>query len=316
VERHSIGMNFRGGERTMASHSAGRRAFLAQVAGIATALIGGSRFTEAAAQTGRLRVVDVHQHVRLMPGSLGETLANPELELKMRLATMDGSGIDQAIIIPGHDYLRPAGLADTRALNDAIAAYRRANPTRFPAAIGIVEPLYGNASLGELDRIKNELGLAGVSFDSRYQGVNADSALVRRLIERMGKLGLVPYLHTVPEISSEAPWRMAALARDFAGMPLLLLDALSSYEQLQQVFFLADLAPNLVFDTGQVAVFDRIRPFIRRFGAERVVFGSDLYSHPIGAQPHVLQGIRDGDLGEAERSQILSGNITKLLRIP
>ena len=298
-----------------AAGRASRRGFLAHVAATATALAAGGRLAEGAPQRNRLRVIDVHQHARLMPGSLGETLASPELEIKTRLATMDSLGIDQAIIIPGHDYLRPTGLADTRALNNAIAVYRRANSTRFPAAIGIVEPLYGDASLDELDRIKSELGLAGVSFDTRYHGVNTDSALVRRLIDRMGKLGLVPYLHTVPEISSQAPWRMAALARDFPGMPMLLLDALSSFEQLQQVSFLADLAPNLLFDTGQVLMFDRIRPFIRRVGAERVVFGSDLYSHPIGIQPHVLQGIQDADLGDAERAQILSGNIMKLLRI-
>ncbi len=279
------------------------------------ALAAGRRFAEAAKQRGRLRVIDVHQHVRLMPGSLGETLASPEIELKTRLATMDSNGIDQAVIIPGHDYLRPTGLADTRALNNAIAVYRRANPTRFPAALGIVEPLYGDAGLGELDRIKSELGLAGVSFDTRYHGVNTDSALVRRLITRMGKLGLVPYLHTVPEISSEAPWRMAALARDFPGMPILLLDALSSYEQLQQVYFLADLAPNLLFDTGQVLLFDRIRPFIRRVGAERVVFGSDLYSNPIASSPMFCRGSGKRDLTDAERSQILSGNIMKLLGI-
>jgi len=292
-----------------------RRRFWAQVTGPAIGLAAGDRLTEAAQQGGRLRVIDVHQHVRLMPGSLGETLPGAEIELKTRLATMDSLGINQAIIIPSHDYLRPNGLADTRAINNGIAAYRRANPMRFPAALGIVEPLYGDASLGELDRIKSELGLAGVSFDTRYHGVTSDSALVRRLIARMGKLGLVPYLHTVPEISSETPWRMAAVARDFPGTPILLLDALSSFEQLRQVDFLADLAPNLLFDTGQVSVFDRIRPFIRRVGAERVVFGSDLYSHPIGVQPHVLQGIRDADLTEAERSQILSGNIMKLLRI-
>jgi predicted TIM-barrel fold metal-dependent hydrolase len=302
----------------MASHTAprtSRRRFLAQVAGTATALTAAGRLAGAAAQRPRLRVVDVHQHVRLTRGSLGEGAVSPELELKTRLATMDSDGIDQAVVIPGHDYLRPNGLADTRAINDAIAAYRRATPTRFPAAIGIVEPLYGEPGLSELDRIKSELGLAGVSFDTRYQGVNSDSALMHRLIERMGKLGLVPYLHTVPEITSQAPWRMAALARDFAGLPMLLLDAFSWHEQLQQVSFLADLAPNLLFDTGQLLAFDRIAPFIRRFGAARVVFGSDLYSHPIGRQPHVLQGIRDANLSEAEREQILSGNIVKLLRI-
>jgi predicted TIM-barrel fold metal-dependent hydrolase len=302
----------------MASHAAGRvsrRGFLTQVVGTATAMAAGARFVEAAPQGARPHVIDVHQHVRLMPGSLGETLASPEMELRTRLATMDSIGIDQAIIIPGHDYLRPNGLADMRALNNAIAAYRGANPMRFPAAIGVVEPLYGDAGLSELDRIKSELRLGGVSFDARYQGVSTDNALMRRLIARMGKLGLVPYLHAVAEISAEALWRTAALARDFPGMPMLLLDPFSSYEQFQQLFFLADLAPNLLFDTGQTLSFARIRSFVQRFGVNRVVFGSDLYSHPIGIQPHVLQEILQADLGDAERSQILSGNITKLLRI-
>jgi predicted TIM-barrel fold metal-dependent hydrolase len=125
----------------------------------------------------------------------------------------------------------------------------------------------------------------------------------------------VPYVHAVAEISAEALWRVTALARDFPGMPILALDPFSSYEQHDQLYFLADLAPNLLFDTGQTLSFDRIRSFVRRFGADRVVFGSDLYSHPIGVQPHVLPGILEADLGDAERSQILSGNIMKLLRI-
>jgi predicted TIM-barrel fold metal-dependent hydrolase len=266
-------------------------------------------------QRGRPRIVDVHQHVRLMPGSLGTTLASPEIELKTRLATMDGLDIDQAVIIPGHDYFRPNGLADTRGINNAIAAYRDANRARFPAAMGIVEPLHGDASLGELDRITSELRLAGVSFDARYHGVKIDSPLMRRLIGRMEKLGLVPFLHAVAEISAEALWRVTALARDFPGTPMVVLDPFSSYEQLEQLSFLADLAPNLLFDTGQALNFDRIRSFIRRFGAERVVFGSDLYSVPIGIQPHLLHAIREADLGDAERSQVLSGNIMKLLRI-
>jgi predicted TIM-barrel fold metal-dependent hydrolase len=248
-----------------------------------------------------------------MPGSLGETLVSPEIELKTRLATMDSIGIDQAIVIPGHDYLRPNGAADMRAVNNAIAAYRDANPGRFPAAIGVVEPLFGDVSLSELDRVKNELRLAGVSFDARYNGVS--SALMRRLIARMGKLGLVPYLHSVAEISAEALWRTTALGRDFPGVQMLLLDPFSSFEQVQQLSFLADLAPNLLFDTGQTLSFARIQVFIRRFGAARVAFGSDLYSHPIGVQPHVLPEILAADLSDAERSQVLSGNIKRLLRL-
>jgi hypothetical protein len=126
---------------------------------------------------------------------------------------------------------------------------------------------------------------------------------------------MVPYLHSVPEISAEALWRAAALARDFPGMRMVVLDVFNSLEQTQQLNLMADVAPNLVFDTGQALRFDRIRAFVRRFGADRVVFGSDLYSHPIGDQPHVLREIQQSDLSDAERTQILSGNIMKLLRM-
>jgi predicted TIM-barrel fold metal-dependent hydrolase len=269
---------------------------------------------------GRWHVVDCHHHVGSVKGALGlgeDGEAAAAEELRIRLETMDRNGVDQAIIIPGHAYLRPHGMADTRAVNDAIAAYRDATPGRFPAAVGIVEPLYGPAGLDELTRISRELGLAGVSFHTRFQGVSTDSPLTRRLIGRMAELGLVPFLHALAEISDEAPWRMAAIARDFPDLPMLVVDAFSSMEQCQQLMLLGEIAPNLLFDTSLVYTFDLVLPFIRKFGAGRVVYGSDLYSHPLGyRRTHVLQQIREADLSDQDKAQILSGNITRLLGLP
>lgn len=117
-------------------------------------------------------IIDCHHHV----GSVKDTLglgpdeATGAEELRARLDTMDRNGVSQAIVIPGHGYLRPHGVADTRAVNDAVAAYRDALPDRFPAAIGIVEPLYGPAGLDELTRIRDELGIVGASFHTRSRG--------------------------------------------------------------------------------------------------------------------------------------------------
>ena len=98
----------------------GRRRFLTGVAAAAAALAPGDRMARAAPQRGRLRVIDVHQHVRLMRGSLGETLASPETELNMRLESMERDGIDQAIIIPGHvSSLGPISI---------LTRYRRSGP--------------------------------------------------------------------------------------------------------------------------------------------------------------------------------------------
>ena len=69
---------------------------------------------------------------------------------------MADNDVDQAIVIPSHAYLRPDGIADTRRVNDHIAAYREHDPKRFPAALGIVEPLYGARGLEEIDRLADE----------------------------------------------------------------------------------------------------------------------------------------------------------------
>lgn len=130
----------------------------------------------------------------------------------------------------------------------------------------------------------------------------------------MGSRALVPFVHAMPEVTDEAPWRIAALARDFPDIRMVVLDAFATYEQTQRVMFLADRAPNLLFDTSLMCTFDTVLPFVRRFGAERLVYGSDLYSHPLGyRRTHGIGQIIEADLSEEERTLIFSGNIRRLL---
>ena len=68
------------------------------------------------------RVLDVHHHI----GDASQALAMPPMEkpasaengigndMRIRVETMDRSGVDAALVIPAHNYLRPEGLADTR----------------------------------------------------------------------------------------------------------------------------------------------------------------------------------------------------------
>src|SRR4051812_3346724 len=107
--------------------------------------------------SGGVFVIDCHHHSGSLealgvpnPAGAGtpEELADREVEI--RLATMDATGVDQAVLIPGHGYIRADGLADTRKENDRIAAYRDRLPSRFPAAIGVVEPMYGARGLDEV----------------------------------------------------------------------------------------------------------------------------------------------------------------------
>ncbi len=234
-------------------------------------------------------------------------------ELAERLRIMDAGGVRQAIVIPGHGYLRPDGITDTRRVNDDIAAYRDRTPDRFPAAVGIVEPQHGPASFAELDRCRSELGLAGISLHTRFQGVSLDSRWITSYVERMGELGLVPVIHCIPESPDEALWKLVALARAFPDLPMLVLDAFEAYETTREISTIADLVPAVCFDTSLSYNFDFIEDFARRFGANRVAFGTDLYSAPLGRRiSHLLPQILESTLPDTDKALILGGNARRL----
>lgn len=270
-------------------------------------------------------VLDVHHHVGNAFRALGGDLESaPDLEaeeyaaaeIASRISIMEAGGVQQAIVIPGHGYERSRGIADTRAENDAIARYRDADLERFPAAIGIVEPRDGAASLEELERAKNELGLAGISFHTRFQGVSLDSQWILEYVARMAELELVPVIHAMNETPEEALWKLAVLARSIPETPILALDAFGSFEATRECSFIAEVAPNILFDTSLSYNFDFIEDFARRFGVERVVFGTDLYSTPVGRRiSHLLPQIKESALSQDEKKSILAGNARRLFGI-
>lgn len=269
-----------------------------------------------------LEILDVHHHVGNAFAALGGELDNAagmtkaeyhELELASRLEIMDREQVQQAIVIPGHGYLRPNGITDTIAENDAIAAYRDNRPDRFPGAVGIVEPRDGAASLAELDRCRNELGLVGMSFHTRFQGVSLDSKWILTYCARMAELELVPVIHAMNETPEEALWKLAVLARSIPETPVLALDAFGSYEATRECFFIAEVAPNIIFDTSLSYNFDFAEDFANRFGAHRVVFGTDLYSYPVGRRiSHILEQIRVSALSDEDKAAICARNARRL----
>jgi predicted TIM-barrel fold metal-dependent hydrolase len=270
-------------------------------------------------------VFDVHHHVGRAFDALGGDLDDEQValgrdfarvELQDRLRIMDEGGVNQALVIPGHGYLRPNGIADTRRVNDEIAAYRDATPDRFPVACGIVEPRDGPVALGEIDRVKIELGLVAISFHTRFQGVSLDSQWILRYLERMGEIGLVPFVHAMDDTPEEALWKLASIARQLPDLTIVALDPFSGFEATRQCFHVAEIAPNIVFDTSLSYNFDFIEDFATRFGAERVVFGTDLYSYPVGRRiSHLLPQIIDSALPDDAKVAILGRNARRILGV-
>lgn len=246
--------------------------------------------------------------------SRGDSIDMDE-ELTARAAALDARGVAQAVIIASHDYLRPDGIADNRKVNDGIAMCRTRRPDLFPAAIGIVEPLNGPRGLAELDRCRNELGLHGISFHTRLQGVSLDSRWVRQYLDRMGELGLVPFLHSIGESSDEALWKIDVLAADFPDLPMVVLDAFSTFEQSLFAPHVAERRPHLVFDTALAHGFGLVMNFISQCGADRVMYGSDLHSSASGipALPELSTEILASALSDADKKAVLGGNAERIL---
>jgi predicted TIM-barrel fold metal-dependent hydrolase len=267
-------------------------------------------------------VIDAHQHYGSIYESMGGLEAampaqTPEefeaTELSTRLGVLDERGVRQTVIIGSHSYLRPEGLADTRRINDGVMAYLERAPSRFAAGVGVVEPLYGRAGLPEIDRCQ-EIGMVGISFHGRFQGVSHDAPWVHRFIERIGELGMVPFLHAPAESPEESLWKAAALADDFPDLTILVLDAFSGFESAREAVRVADRCPNLVFDTALAFDFHFIMPMVRQCGPSRLVYGSDLYSWPSGAYGGGgLSQILDSELDDEAKAAIVGGNFRRIL---
>src|ERR1700761_8248116 len=106
----------------------------------------------------------------------GATIAwtRPDMfSLEHRLADMAQKGIDKRVLSVSAPNVYPWPVneqpAITRHINDALAAYCRAQPDKF---IGLASLPLGDvdASLRELDRAVHEVGLQGVAIGSNIGG--------------------------------------------------------------------------------------------------------------------------------------------------
>jgi predicted TIM-barrel fold metal-dependent hydrolase len=266
-------------------------------------------------------VFDCHHHVGDVQEFLSGDVALPgpsaDEDRRERIRIMDAGGVRQAAVIVGHSYGRVHGMADTRRENDRIAAYRDAEPSRFPVAVGVVEPLYGERGFEELERCASQLRLSGISFHARFQGVSMDNPWIRRYVGRMAELGMVPLLHAMTESSDEALWKVASVGAAFPNVPMLVLDAFSTFEGTKEAGPVADRCPNLLFDTSLAYNADLIEVFASRFGAQRIIFGTDLYSPPVGRRiSHILAQLLESGLSDEDKALIVGGNARRLFGLP
>lgn len=271
-------------------------------------------------QPGDFDIFDLHHHVGSLDaamrasGSDGGPLAEAA-DLERRLAYLDAHGIRQALVMPANGYAAPDGIAATRRVNDAVARYRDRKPDRFPAALGTVSPLEGDAALPEIDRCIRELGMRGIVWHHRFQGTVLDHPMMDSFLERVAAHRVPAFIHIIADSTLEAPWRLELLAERHRAVTFVALDGFSSPDHAHWMPHIARRQPNIVFDTGvMISVAHLIESFVRQAGAQRLLLGTDFYAAPkLFNQPFPIYELLASDLSDEDCAQILGGNARRLL---
>jgi predicted TIM-barrel fold metal-dependent hydrolase len=261
-------------------------------------------------------IFDIHHHLgSLTGGSLQEGSGWEERDYNNRVRIMEANGVTMSAILAATGYIQADGIKDTMRSNDAVAAYRRRDPKRFPVACGTVEPLHGARSLGELERMKHELGLEGVVWHNRFQGVAVDHQFMRPLLKKVSELGLVPLIHTNAESNMEAVWRLERLAVEFPELTLVSMDALTTNANSQLALDIAKRTPNILFDTAHVRGSAYVKNFVETVGSHRLVFGSLFYSNPASYEHcATLAEVKGAKISDQDMANVLSGNAKRLFK--
>ncbi len=264
-----------------------------------------------------MEVCDIHHHLgSLTGGSLQDDEGWTDRDYQTRLAVMAENEVDFVAILASTGYIQADGIKATMRVNDTVAAYRARDPRRFPIAAGIVEPLHGSASLGELERMKHQLGLEGVVWHHRFQGLAVDHPLMRPILKKVSELGLVPFVHTNAESNLEAAWRLERLANEFPELTFVAMDALWGNANSQMVLEIAKRTPNILWDNsgGHRASF--LKRFVEEAGSEKLVLGSTYYSSPPSYRKNgELETIRESGLSDTDMANVLALNVKRLFKL-
>ncbi|MFM1722060.1 amidohydrolase family protein [Rhodococcus sp. PAM 2766] len=263
--------------------------------------------------------IDTHHHVGELSLGIGDDVTGRDdtsiRPVEIHEQMLDSFGFTAACVLPGFQYDRTDGIANTRRVNDAIAAYRDSKPTRFPVALGTLEPLHTfDTCRDEADRLIDDLNIDGLAWHTRYQGVFLSDRRMHTLVDLAVERGLPCFVHLFAESNMEAPWSLLELARAHPEATIVALDGFSGSTQTRYLMDIAERCPNVLFDTA--ICFPLTRPldtFVETFGSERLLFGTDSYARPVLYNtPSVLHELMASDMPQDDLENIMWRNFVRL----
>jgi hypothetical protein len=250
-----------------------------------------------------MRILDLHTH---FPASGG---ASTEKRAEALVRVADRLGIERLCLYMGFPWAQDPAPEKFRAENDQVLSVLPKWPDRLLGFV-YLNPKHPGASLAELERCVANGPMVGVKL---WVAQRANTLEVERIAQRARELDALVYQHTWFKATESLPGEstpadLAELARRNPEIPLVCGHTGGDWELgiraiagLKNVY--ADLA-------GSNPVAGYTEMAVRRLGAERVLFGSDVPGRSFSSQ---LAKVLGAEISDEAKKLILGGNLIRLL---
>ena len=282
-------------------------------------------------------IIDFHTH------SFPDKIAESAIEKLSRTAHIkafaDGSangilnsmaegGIDLSVMLPV-----AVKASNVESMNTYSAQFNEMYAEKGIFSFGCIHPDYENWK-DELNRVA-QLGLKGIKIHPVYQCVNQNDIRYIRILEKAGELGLIVVAHAgldigFPGAVNSTPSMIADAVRQVGPVKFvaahmgswMLWDEVDELLSLPHVyvdtaFSLGIITPrendsHYIEHTNALMTDEKFCKLVRRFGADRVLFGSD---NPWDSQKEAVNKVKNSGLEQSELDKIFCTNAKRILGI-
>jgi predicted TIM-barrel fold metal-dependent hydrolase len=243
-------------------------------------------------------IVDSHQH---LGRSMFSGVVTTEGDL---LEAMDRCGVDVALVMP-----QPT-LEDIRAVHDQIAQAAERNRGKL-FGMASINPWWPEAEYqAEARRTVRELGFVALKLHPLGHNIASNHSEADKVFRAASELGVPVIVHT----GLGSPWALPSLcipaARRYPRLPIVLAHAGWGLYSAEAIVA-AEVCENLYLEPSWCPAYVA-RQMIDRFGASRVLFGSDhLTNLPVELAKYHALGLNAEAL-----DAILGGTASALFGLP
>ena len=226
-------------------------------------------------------IIDTHMHYGTDPAVAEDTCVpymhygDPDSVIRC----LDEQGARYGVLFPHDRPMNPPLDNSYELANEKVAEAKAKYPDRIIAAARI-NPLFGaEATRRQLDRCAGEWGFKGVKLVASYdQYAASDIKALAPVFEKAEEYDLTVLFHS-GDSHKDMPALQAFTAKHFPNVRIVMAH-IGGHLGLREAIIACQEHPNLYCDMAQAWPYD-IKSFVRKVGADRLTYGSDVpYQSP------------------------------------